>query len=73
MKSDSECILKSTIWDLGLNDELDVEDDEKKGMQTSCLRNYVGCYCTGQMQLRQIQEFWQTLTKREKLIEEGRG
>lgn len=47
MKSDSECILKSTIWDLGLNDELDVEDDEKKGMQTSCLRNYVGCYCTG--------------------------
>ena len=39
--SASECISKSTLWHLGLTDESPVEDDEKKGLWTLRLSNYV--------------------------------
>lgn len=65
MKSDSPCILKSTLWDLGLTDELDVEDDGKKGTQTFGLSN--------QVVVEEDLGIWENPIKREKLIQESKG
>lgn len=72
MKSDSECILKSTLWNMGLADELGVKDNGKKEIQTSVLSSQI----VNALWVDAVKEdlgIWQNPMKENKLIQDRRG
>lgn len=72
MKSDSECILKSTLWNMGLADELGVKDNGKKEIQTSALSSQI----VNALWVDAVKEdlgIWQNPMKENKLIQDRGG